>query len=50
MTRQQVAQHYGLKAPAMQQSQQDTNQQALQWAKANPKDPRAAQILKHLGR
>ena len=25
------------------------DQQALAWAKANPKDPRAAQILKHLG-
>ncbi len=27
----------------------DPNEQAKAWAKANPKDPRAAQILKHLG-
>lgn len=36
---------YGL--PQTQQS--DPNQQALQWAKANKNDPRAAAILQHLG-
>lgn len=34
-------------APAAQINPQD--QQALQWAKANPNDPRAAAILQRLG-
>lgn len=41
---------YGLPPAARPQQPQQTPQAALQWAQANPKDPRAAQILKHLGK
>lgn len=42
-----LKQSYGL--PVQQAAQSNQSQQALQWAKSNPKDPRAAQILKQLG-
>lgn len=44
-----LKQNYGLPVQHQTQELGDNRQQAIQWAKANPKDPRAAEILKRLG-